>query len=34
MGYKLVNSSNDENGKHIIPDDRSYIGWAEVWMMI
>lgn len=29
MGYKFVYSSYDENGKHIIPDDSRYIGWAE-----
>lgn len=29
MGYKFVYSSYDEYGKHIIPDDSRYIGWAE-----
>lgn len=29
MGYKFVYSSYDEDGKHIIPDDPTYIGWVE-----
>lgn len=29
MGYKFVYSSYDEEGKHIIPDDPTYIGWVE-----
>lgn len=29
MGYKFVYSSYDEEGKHIIPDDQTYIGWVE-----
>jgi len=29
MGYKFVYSSYDEEGKHIIPDDPTYIGWIE-----
>lgn len=29
MGYKFVYSSYDEYGKHIIPDDPTYIGWVE-----
>lgn len=29
MGYKFVYSSYDEGGKHIIPDDPTYIGWVE-----
>ena len=29
MGYKFVYSSYDEEGKHIIPDDPTYVGWVE-----
>lgn len=29
MGYKFVYSSYDEEGKHIIPEDPTYIGWVE-----
>jgi len=29
MGYKFVYSSYDEEGKHIVPDDPTYIGWVE-----
>lgn len=29
MGYKFVYSSYDEEGKHVIPDDPTYIGWVE-----
>ena len=29
MGYKFVYSSYDEEGKHIIPDDPTDIGWVE-----
>lgn len=29
MGYKFVYSSYDGEGKHIIPDDPTYIGWVE-----
>ena len=29
MGYKFVYSSYDEEGKHIIPEDSTYIGWVE-----
>ena len=29
MGYRFVYSSYDEEGKHIIPDDPTYIGWVE-----
>lgn len=29
MGYKFVYSSYDDEGKHIIPDDPTYIGWVE-----
>lgn len=29
MGYKFIYSSYDEEGKHIIPDDPTYIGWVE-----
>jgi DNA polymerase A len=29
MGYKFVYSSYDEEGKHIVPDDSTYIGWVE-----
>ena len=29
MGYKFVYSSYDEGGKHIVPDDPTYIGWVE-----
>ena len=29
MGYKFVYSSYDEEGKHIVPEDSTYIGWVE-----
>ena len=29
MGYKFVYSSYDEEGKHIVPEDPTYIGWVE-----
>lgn len=29
MGYKFVYSSYDEEGKHIVPGDPTYIGWVE-----
>lgn len=29
MGYKFVYSSYDEEGKHIIPEDPTYVGWVE-----
>lgn len=29
MGYRFVYSSYDEEGKHIVPDDQTYIGWVE-----
>lgn len=29
MGYKFVYSSYDEEGKHIVPEDHTYIGWVE-----
>ena len=29
MGYRFVYSSYDEEGKHIVPDDPTYIGWVE-----
>lgn len=29
MGYKFVYSSYDEEGKHIVPDVPTYIGWVE-----
>lgn len=29
MGYKFVYSSYDEDGKHIVPNDPTYIGWVE-----
>lgn len=29
LGYKFVMSQYDSEGNHIVPDDPSYIGWAE-----
>lgn len=29
MGYKFVYSSYDEEGKHIVPEDSTYVGWVE-----
>lgn len=29
FGYKFVMSQYDDNKQHIVPDDPSYIGWAE-----